>query len=53
MIAVIAPKSSWATRWERLDKAVPGCYALALNEEPPARLRDIMENRNMRMPSRR
>lgn len=52
MIAVMAPKSSWATRWERLDKAVPGCYALALNEEPPPRLRDIMENRGVRMPRR-
>ncbi|KIZ03639.1 putative Transcription elongation factor SPT4 [Monoraphidium neglectum] len=39
MIAVINPKSSWATKWERLDKAVPGCYALAVNEDPPPRLR--------------
>ncbi|GBF97153.1 transcription elongation factor-like [Raphidocelis subcapitata] len=53
MIAAITPKSSWATRWERLDKAVPGCYALAINEDAPMRLREIMENRNLRLPGRR
>ncbi|KAI8464707.1 MAG: hypothetical protein J3K34DRAFT_525980 [Monoraphidium minutum] len=39
MIAAIAPRMSWAAKWERLDKAVAGCYALAINEDPPPRLR--------------
>lgn len=39
MMSVIAPQASWATKWVRLERYVPGCYALAINEDPPSRLR--------------
>jgi hypothetical protein len=47
------PQQTNTIKSQSTDKAVPGCYALAINEDAPTRLRDIMENRNMRLPARR
>ena len=33
--SVIDPNSSWAAKWLRLAKSVPGCYALEVNDEVP------------------
>mmetsp|Transcript_31359 Transcript_31359/g.77923 ORF Transcript_31359/g.77923 Transcript_31359/m.77923 type:complete len:111 (+) Transcript_31359:64-396(+) len=35
IITVLDPKASWAAKWLRLAKSLPGCYALELNDEVP------------------
>jgi|TARA_B100001142_G_C14158874_1_gene587667 transcription elongation factor SPT4 len=35
IVSVLDPKSSWCAKWMRLNKAVPGCYALEINDDVP------------------
>jgi len=50
MISVVDPDSSWATKWVHLNKRMPGCYALAITEEMPASIRDLMDRKGVRVP---
>jgi hypothetical protein len=34
LITVMAPQTSWASKWLHLEHCVPGCYAMSLDEEP-------------------
>lgn len=47
MISVMDSKGSWATRWSRLGKFVPGCYALTIYEEPTEEILSILEDHNI------
>ena len=42
---MIDPKGSWAAKWLRLGKLVPGCYALELNDEVPEAVAQEIEER--------
>uniref|UniRef100_A0A7S0X9U5 Transcription elongation factor SPT4 homolog n=1 Tax=Mantoniella antarctica TaxID=81844 RepID=A0A7S0X9U5_9CHLO len=42
--SVIDPKASWAAKWLRLAKLVPGCYALELNDDVPDGLAEEIES---------
>lgn len=46
MIACLDPKQSWAARWLRISKAIPGCYALSVTGELPEELIVICEENN-------
>jgi transcription elongation factor SPT4 len=41
LVALYTPKSSWVARWQRLDRHVPGCYAVAIHAELPD---DVLED---------
>jgi transcription elongation factor SPT4 len=42
---VINPKASWAAKWLRLGKLVPGCYALEINDDVPESVAQEIEER--------
>jgi len=31
-VSIFAPTESWSARWLRIERQVPGCYALAVSE---------------------
>mmetsp|Transcript_19903 Transcript_19903/g.63338 ORF Transcript_19903/g.63338 Transcript_19903/m.63338 type:complete len:122 (+) Transcript_19903:79-444(+) len=35
MVSMMDPNSSWASKWLRLHKYKPGCYALSVNGDLP------------------
>lgn len=48
LMTVMDPKSSWVSKWTHTAKAVPGCYALSLNDPPPRTLQEKLESRGIR-----
>jgi len=36
LIACIFPKMSWVAKWQRMQKLIPGFYAMAIYGGPPA-----------------
>eukprot|EP00199_Chlamydomonas_sp_CCMP681_P004745 CAMPEP_0119116270 /NCGR_PEP_ID=MMETSP1180-20130426/52187_1 /TAXON_ID=3052 ORGANISM="Chlamydomonas cf sp, Strain CCMP681" /NCGR_SAMPLE_ID=MMETSP1180 /ASSEMBLY_ACC=CAM_ASM_000741 /LENGTH=129 /DNA_ID=CAMNT_0007105399 /DNA_START=220 /DNA_END=609 /DNA_ORIENTATION=- len=49
LITVMDPTTSWATKWLHLSKYVPGAYALVVNDDPPDQLRDLLEDRGLKI----
>mmetsp|Transcript_26601 Transcript_26601/g.67767 ORF Transcript_26601/g.67767 Transcript_26601/m.67767 type:complete len:130 (+) Transcript_26601:70-459(+) len=49
LITVMDPASSWATKWLHLSKYVPGAYALVVNDDMPDSLRELLEDRNIKV----
>lgn len=41
--SLIDPKGSWAAKWLRLGKLVPGCYALEINDDVPESISQEIE----------
>uniref|UniRef100_A0A6U0NDJ1 Transcription elongation factor SPT4 homolog n=1 Tax=Prasinoderma coloniale TaxID=156133 RepID=A0A6U0NDJ1_9VIRI len=45
IISVMKPQESWASRWLKIERTLPGCYAVYVAEQLPQNVRDELEGR--------
>mmetsp|Transcript_9789 Transcript_9789/g.16056 ORF Transcript_9789/g.16056 Transcript_9789/m.16056 type:complete len:121 (+) Transcript_9789:104-466(+) len=46
LISLMHPTESWVARWQRIQKLVPGCYAIKVRGELPDYVRENLEDMN-------
>mmetsp|Transcript_23949 Transcript_23949/g.35157 ORF Transcript_23949/g.35157 Transcript_23949/m.35157 type:complete len:125 (+) Transcript_23949:113-487(+) len=46
MISLLEPRGSWVARWQRIDKGVPGMYAIEVAGELPNDVIEFCEDNN-------
>ncbi|KAL6504596.1 hypothetical protein OROHE_023354 [Orobanche hederae] len=47
IISIMDPANSWAARWLRVAKFVPGCYTLAVSDALPQDLQNMCEEEHV------
>ena len=48
LITLAEPHTSWVAKWQRLDKYVPGVYAVKVVGSLPDEVHQTMEDNNIR-----
>lgn len=46
--AIMTPNESWAARWMRIDRFVPGVYALSVTGEFDKEMEEDLEHRGLK-----
>lgn len=53
LLTVMDPASSWAAKWQHLNKKAAGAYALSIQGEPPQYVEDLMEDNGIALQRQR
>mmetsp|Transcript_17961 Transcript_17961/g.35370 ORF Transcript_17961/g.35370 Transcript_17961/m.35370 type:complete len:131 (-) Transcript_17961:233-625(-) len=49
LVAMMQPKESWVAKWQRIDRFIPGMYAIKVNEEASDEVQEICRSQNRRI----
>ena len=52
IISLMSPKESWVGKWQRLEKFIPGCYAISVTGELPSSKIEELKDSGYRYKSR-
>ncbi|CAI8018459.1 Transcription elongation factor SPT4-B [Geodia barretti] len=46
------PQESWVSKWQRIDRYVPGCYAMSVSGDLPQDVIDSLQDKGVPYVSR-
>ncbi|CAI8018460.1 Transcription elongation factor SPT4 [Geodia barretti] len=52
VISVMIPQESWVSKWQRIDRYVPGCYAMSVSGDLPQDVIDSLQDKGVPYVSR-